>query len=51
MPSLSTANDYDLQAIVELLLPSKYRVPEPCIIANNTREKVMVDLVFLTFLF
>jgi hypothetical protein len=37
--SLSTANEHVLQAIVELLLPSQYRVPELCLVANNTKRK------------
>jgi hypothetical protein len=37
--SLSTANEHVLQAIVELLLPSQYRIPELCLIANNTKRK------------
>lgn len=37
--SLSSANESVLQAIIELLLPSKYRVPELCLITNHTKKK------------
>ncbi|GES83955.1 hypothetical protein GLOIN_2v1774865 [Rhizophagus clarus] len=37
--SLLTANEPVLQAIVELLLPLEFRVPELCLIMNNTAKK------------
>jgi hypothetical protein len=37
--SLSSANEPVFQAIVEFLLPSKYRVPELCLIMNSSKKK------------
>ncbi|GES77266.1 hypothetical protein GLOIN_2v1774865 [Rhizophagus clarus] len=37
--SLSSANEPVLQAIVELILPSQYHVPELCLIMNNIKKK------------
>ncbi|CAB5367016.1 unnamed protein product [Rhizophagus irregularis] len=37
--SLSSANESVLQVIVELLLPSRYRVPELCLIMNTAVNK------------
>src|SRR5437763_6601986 len=37
--SLSSANEPVLQAIVESLLPSRYRVPELSLVMNGNRQK------------
>jgi hypothetical protein len=37
--SLSTANEPVLQAVAEVLLPSKYHVPELCLIMDNKKKK------------
>ncbi|CAG8759371.1 34640_t:CDS:2 [Gigaspora margarita] len=37
--SLSSANEAVLQAIVEILLPSRHRVPELCLLIDSKKQK------------
>lgn len=37
--SLSSANEAVLQAIVEILLPSRHRVPELCLVIDSKKQK------------